>query len=454
MDFTAIVDLQRRFFASGRTLCVDFRIRQLRRIRRWILENDWAIKAALRTDLNKAPFESLATESGLVLDELRHILLNIRNWTRPKFVMSNLKNFPSYGRIHARPYGLALIMSPWNYPFMLTLVPLLSAIAAGNCAVVKPSAYAPATSSLIARMCEELFHPCFVAVVEGGRKENEGLLNQRFDKIFFTGSTNVGRVVMAAAAKNLTPITLELGGKSPCIVDETANLKLAARRIIWGKTLNAGQTCVAPDYLLVHESVKEQLIHELSAEICKQLGAEPANNNEYPKIINKLHFNRLLDLLKGENIAFGGGFNAKTLQIEPTIIDGPYPAGELMNEEIFGPILPVMTYSTPWEAAEFVNARPKPLAFYVFTSKKANAKFFIDTVSFGGGCVNDTIVHLSVPRLPFGGVGESGMGSHHGKAGFDAFTHYSSILHKSRHIDIPLRYQPYTDIAMKLLKLL
>jgi len=453
-DFTKMIDLQRKFFASNRTKNVDFRLRQLRKMQAWIKQNEWAINSALRTDLNKPPFEALATETGLVLDELRHTINRLRLWVYPKHVMTNLKNFPSHGRIYPEPYGVTLIMSPWNYPFLLTLSPLISAVAAGNCAIVKPSAYAPATSALIARMVEDLYNPCYVKVVEGGRKENKELLKQKFDKIFFTGSTEVGRLVMSAAAKHLTPITLELGGKSPCVVDETASLKLAAKRIMWGKTLNSGQTCVAPDYVLVHASQKDALLHELSAASLKINGTEPANNTEYPKIINKKHFDRITQLLKGEKISFGGRANPKTLQIEPTIVDNPSLESPIMQEEIFGPVLPVISYTSPYEAVAFINARPKPLAFYMFTSKNENAKYFIKHVSFGGGAINDTIVQLAVSRLPFGGVGASGMGSYHGKAGFNAFSNHRSVLHKSRLIDIPIRYAPYTDLAYKFLKLL
>ena len=452
--FAEIIKIQKDYFATGRTKDVNFRIKQLKKLLGWIKTNEWEIAAALRIDLNKPPFESLATETGVVLDELRHAIRNLRSWTSPRFVPTNIKNFPSYGRIYPEPYGVTLIMSPWNYPFMLTLVPLISAIAAGNCTIVKPSAYAPETSSLIVRMCSELFHGCFVKVVEGGRKENKGLLSQPFDKIFFTGSTEVGKTVMAAAAKNLTPVTLELGGKSPCIVDRTADIKLAAKRIVWGKFINAGQTCVAPDYILVHHSVKEKLLHEMSAAICRQYGTTPTENSEYPKIINDKHFQRLNGLMENQKIAYGGASNPQTFQIEPTIIDEPTWDSPVMTEEIFGPILPVISYSSPKEVVKLVTARPKPLALYVFTRRKIAERFFLKHISFGGGCINDTVVHLSVPHLPFGGVGESGMGNYHGKAGFDAFTHYRSVLHKPNFMDIPLRYPPYTDWAFKLLKLL
>ena len=451
-DFSAIMQEQRAFFATGRTRDVAFRARCLQKLDDWIRDHDHQIMAALKTDLNKPPFEAYATEVGTTLDESRYARRHIRCWSRPKFALSNLKNFPSFGRIYPEPYGVALIMSPWNYPFMLTSAPLIAAVAAGNCAVVKPSAYSPATSSLIARMCAEVFAPGHVAVVTGGREENKALLDQRFDKILFTGSTAVGRMVMQAAAEYLTPITLELGGKSPCIVDESANLQLAARRIIWGKLVNAGQTCVAPDYLLVHHTVKQKLLGELATAIKKQHGERPLANESYPKIINDKHFRRLLSLMANEKIILGGGSDSAALKIEPTLLDDVSWEAPVMGEEIFGPILPVLTYTTKEEAAERINARPKPLALYVFTEQKETERHFLRNVSFGGGCVNDTIVHLSVPRMPFGGVGDSGMGSYHGKAGFDAFTHYKSVLHKSRRIDVPLRYPPYTDLALKLIK--
>jgi len=302
-------------------------------------------------------------------------------------------------------------------------------------------------------MCAEVFSPAHVRVVEGGRAENQGLLEQKFDKIFFTGSTEVGRIVMQAAAKNLTPVTLELGGKSPCVVDKSANLKLAAKRIVWGKFLNAGQTCVAPDYVLVHSSIKDKFLHELSAAIVRQFSLTPMHD-DYPKIVSDKHFTRLLGLLKGQKIAFGGGSNPDTNQIEPTILDAPAWDAPIMREEIFGPILPVLTYETPSQAAKIINSRPKPLAFYLFANSAALEKFCLKHIAFGGGCINDTVVHLSVPNLPFGGVGESGMGSYHGKAGFDAFTHKRSVLHKSKLIDIPLRYAPYSKFAEMAVKLI
>ncbi|MCL2161698.1 MAG: aldehyde dehydrogenase [Betaproteobacteria bacterium] len=451
-DFSIILQKQRMFFATGNTKDVRFRVDCLKKLERWIRQHNEDILAALKTDLNKPPFESHATEVGIVLDELRYTLKRIHRWSRPKYVLSNLKNFPSSCRKYPEPYGVALIMSPWNYPFVLTATPVIAAVAAGNCAVVKPSAYSPATSSLLARMCAEVFDPNHVTVVEGGREENEALLDERYDIILFTGSTATGRTVMQAASRHLTPVILELGGKSPCIVDETANLKLAAKRIVWGKFINAGQTCVAPDYVLAHLSIKQKLLTEMATAIELLYSENPCENPDYPKIINEKHFNRLQGLLEGETIVLGGGSAPTSLKIEPTLLDNVAWDSPVMGEEIFGPILPVLAYTAPDEAAQLINARPKPLAMYVFTARKETERYFLRNVSFGGGCINDTIVHLSVPRLPFGGVGESGMGSYHGKAGFDAFTHYKSVLHKSKYIDIPLRYPPYTDFALKLLK--
>jgi len=452
--FTEILQKQRTFFATGKTKEVNFRVESLKKMEKWICSHDENIMAALKADLNKPPFEAYATEVGTVLDELRFTLKHISSWNRPKRVMSNLKNFPSSGRIYSEPYGVTLIMSPWNYPFMLTITPVIAAISAGNCALVKPSAYSPATSSLIAGMVAELFNAGHVTVVEGGREENRMLLDECYDLIFFTGSTSVGKTVMQAAAQHLTPVILELGGKSPCIVDETANIKIAAKRIVWGKFVNAGQTCVAPDYILVHDSVKQKLIDQMKVSIRAMYGEKPHENTDYPKIINEKHFHRLLGLLQGEEIVTGGKSNAATLQIEPTLLDNVGWNAPVMNEEIFGPLMPLLTFSNMEQAVKMVNDRPKPLSAYLFTSNKKAERYFLRNLSFGGGCINDTIVHLSVSRLPFGGVGASGMGGYHGKAGFDAFTHYKSVLHKSRYIDIPLRYPPYTKFALKLLKMI
>ena len=450
-NITTILQHQRAFFATGCTKDVSFRVESLRKLERWVRAHREEIFAALKHDLNKPPFETYATEMGVVLDELKFALKHIRRWSKPKRVRTNLKNFPSSGRIYPEPYGVTLVMSPWNYPFNLTLTPVIAAVAAGNCAIVKPSAYSPATSSLVARLCEEVFHPGHVAVIEGGRSENQALLDEKYDMIFFTGSATVGKTVMQAAAQHLTPVVLELGGKSPCIVDETADIKLAAKRIAWGKLVNAGQTCVAPDYLLVHESVKERLLEEMKLIIREMYGEKPLENPDYPKIINEKHFNRLLGLVEGEKIVMGGGSNTATLQIEPTILDAVSWDAPVMSEEIFGPLLPVLTFRNFEDILQKISSRAKPLAAYLFTSNKKTAQNFVRNLSFGGGCINDTLMHLSDSRLPFGGVGESGMGSYHGKAGFDAFSHYKTVLKKSTLIDVPLRYPPYNDKGLNML---
>ena len=454
-DYSAIIQImhkQRLFFETGHTRDIEFRIKALRKLEAYITSNDEDIMAALKVDLGKARFEAYATEVGVVLDELRYTLRHIKSWNRPKRVPSNIKNLPSVARIYPEPLGVALIISPWNYPFMLAVVPLIAAVAAGNCALIKPSVNAPASSAMIAKMCAELFDTAHVAVVEGGRKENEALLEQRYDVIFFTGSNAVGRTVLQAAATNLTPTILELGGKSPCIVDETTNLKTTAKRIAWGKYLNAGQTCVAPDYLLAHASIKDELVARINEVIKGLFGEQPLENADYPKIINSKHFNRLLSLMEGQSIVCGGRSNPESLKIEPTVLDDVSWDAPVMQEEIFGPILPVLTYNSLEEAVSLINSRPRALALYLFTAKREVEQFFLDRVSFGGGCFNDTIMHLSAPSLPFGGVGESGFGSYHGKAGFDAFTHYRSILSKSKLIDIPIRYPPHTELALKFLK--
>ncbi|MCL2246286.1 MAG: aldehyde dehydrogenase [Lentimicrobiaceae bacterium] len=450
-SISSILQTQCAFFATGCTKDLQFRIESLRRLERWIRAHNEDIFAALKHDLNKSSFETYATETGVVLDEVKFALKHIRSWSKPKRVPSNLKNFPASGRIYPEPYGVALIMSPWNYPFNLTLTPVIAAVAAGNCAIVKPSAYSPATSSLVARLCREVFNSAHVTVVEGGRTENQALLDERYDLIFFTGSPPVGKTVMQAAARHLTPVVLELGGKSPCIVDETANIKLAAKRIAWGKLVNAGQTCVAPDYLLVHELVKQKLIEEMTLAIREMYGEKPLDNPDYPKIINEKHFCRLLGLAQGEKTVLGGGSNQATLQIEPMLLDEVTWDAPVMSEEIFGPLMPILTYHNFEEVIRMIGSRPKPLAAYLFTSNKNTERYFLRNLSFGGGCINDTVMHLSDSRLPFGGVGESGMGSYHGKAGFDAFSHYKSVLKKSTWIDVPLRYPPYTLKGLKLL---
>lgn len=450
-DIERILQKQRDFFDNGVTRSLPFRIEKLKLLKKVVLENEKEILEALKKDLNKAPFEAYATEVGIVLDELGYIIKHLPSWAKARNVKTPVIHFPSSGYIMPEPYGISLIMSPWNYPFNLAIIPLIGSMSAGNCTVIKPSAYSANTSAVIARIIAENFDEEYISVIEGGRNENRQLLNEKFDYIFFTGSVSVGKTVMEAASKNLTPVTLELGGKSPCIVDKKVNIRLAAKRIIWGKLLNAGQTCVAPDYLLVHSDVKQELLIHMKEAITGLYGSDPCNNPEYPKIINEKHFNRLKDLLKCENIVAGGKYNEGSLKIAPTIIDRVKFEDPVMQEEIFGPIMPVLEYKELPEVIRAVNSRPKPLALYFFSTDKNNQKFIMNNISFGGGCINDTMVHIGTSSLPFGGVGESGMGGYHGRASFETFSHMKSVLNKSNLLDIKLRYAPYKN-NLKLLK--
>lgn len=448
-----ITTKQRDFFATGQTLPLSFRLEQLRRLKSCITDHREEILLALRKDLNKAPYESYATEVGLVLEEISFALKHLPKWARPRKVKTPLVSFPGKSYIYPQPYGVALIMSPWNYPFMLALVPLVGAMAAGNCAVLKPSAYAAHTSAVLAGIIRDTFPEEYIAVIEGGREANQALLQEQFDYIFFTGSVGVGKMVMHAAAEHLTPVTLELGGKSPCIVDEDANLDLAARRIVWGKFLNAGQTCVAPDYLLAHRKVKDDLIQKMCRAIRDFYGEDPLANPDYPKIINEKHFERLLGYLRSGRILYGGTARREKLVIAPTLLDQVQWDDPVMEEEIFGPIMPVVEFDTLDEVVELVNARPKPLACYYFTGNNAKAEDLIRRVPFGGGCINDTVVHVASTYLPFGGIGESGLGRYHGKTSFDTFSHLKGIIKQSAKFDIPVRYPPY-DGKMKLIQML
>lgn len=452
LEIRQIVDRQRAYFQTGATLDVDFRLRALDRLRACIQANEEDIAQALRQDLGKSAYESYLCETGLVLSELSYMRRHTRAFAREKTVATPLAQFPSRSYQKPSPYGVTLIMSPWNYPFMLTLDPLVDAIAAGNTAVLKPSAYSPHTSALVERIIGQCFGPEYVAVITGGRAENAALLEEPFDYIFFTGSQGVGREVMKKAADHLTPVTLELGGKSPCIVERTANLKLAARRIVFGKFLNCGQTCVAPDYIYCDRQIKDALAAELKAEIVRQYGPQPLDNPGYGKIINEKHFDRLLSLLDPDKVIHGGGSRRDSLQIEPTILDRAGFEDAAMGEEIFGPILPILTYEELDEALLEINRRPHPLALYIFTGRKAAAEKALSRCRFGGGCVNDVVIHLATSQMGFGGFGESGMGAYHGRDGFRTFSHYKSIVDKKTWLDLPMRYQPYRRAYERLVR--
>ncbi len=448
-----IVENQRKFFLTHVTRDVEFRIRALKKLQKTIREWEPRIAEALHADLGKSATESYMCEIGLVLGSLRDTLRHIRKWSAPRRVSASLAHFPSSCRVEADPYGVALIMSPWNYPVLLFLDPLIAALSAGNCCVVKPSSTTPATSSVLAEMLSSIFPPEYVKVVLGTHEDSNALLEEKFDYIFFTGSPGIGRHVMDAAARNLTPVTLELGGKSPCIVDSTANIKVAARRIAFGKILNAGQTCVAPDYLLIHRSCKELFVTEFREAVAEMLGEHPVQNENLTHIISKRHFARLMGLMDDATPIVGGQGIEETLRIEPTLLDSVTPDSACMQQEIFGPILPMLCWDK-WEDVEaFVLSRPRPLASYLFTTDKGTEQRFTEHLSFGGGCVNDTIIHLAVHGIPFGGIGDSGMGAYHGKTGFDTFTHFKSILKKANWLDLPFRYQPYNKLKNSLLRL-
>lgn len=438
-----IMEKQRAFFESGKTLDLGFREAALKRLERAVSEMEGEICEALTKDLGKSRTEGYMCEVGLTLGEIREQRKNLRRWSRTKRTGTGLANFLSKGYIVQEPYGTVLIMSPWNYPFMLAIEPLAGAIAAGNCCVIKPSAYSPATSAVIAKLIRKIFPEGYAAVIEGGRKENARLLEQRFDYIFFTGSVSVGKLVMEKAAAHLTPVSLELGGKSPCIVDHTAKISLAAKRIVFGKFLNCGQTCVAPDYVLVEESVKEKLVKELIRQTRKMYG-DALENEAYGRIVNRKHFERIRALIDERHVVFGGGTREETLQIAPTILFPASASDACMQEEIFGPVLPVIPVKDMEEAKAFVKSRPHPLACYVFTGSRRTERMFVKETAFGGGCINDTVMHLTPSKLPFGGVGDSGMGAYHGKKSFETFSHAKSILKKSTALDVTARYQPYT----------
>lgn len=452
-EINEIIKKQRTYFYSGATLNIDSRIRALQKLQACIREKEALISEAIKKDLGKSSFESYMCETGIVLSEITYMLKHIRSFARERNVPTPLAQFHSRSFVKPSPYGVVLIMSPWNYPFMLTIDPLVDALAAGNTVILKPSAYSPCTSEVIRSLIKECFDERLVSVVTGGRAENTCLLQEHFDYIFFTGSQTVGREVMRHAAAHLTPVTLELGGKSPCIVEKSADLKLAARRIVFGKFLNCGQTCVAPDYIYCDRAVKDRLIKEIKKQISRQFGKHPLSNPNYGKIINEKHFDRLTALIDKDKVIAGGGSDRKALRIEPTVMDSVTFGDAVMQEEIFGPILPILTYDRLEEVIHAVNSMPHPLALYIFTSDKQAAGKVTARCGFGGGCINDTIIHLATSEMGFGGFGESGMGSYHGKDGFLTFSHNKSIVDKKTWLDLPMRYQPYRKICGKLIRM-
>ncbi len=453
-EIKALLERQRAFYRSGATIPVAFRKEQLKKLYGAVQARRDEINEVLRADLGKSHYESFMCESGLVLTEISHMIRHVGRYARPKRVATPLAQFPSHSFRQSVPYGNTLIMSPWNYPFLLTLDPLANAIAAGNTVILKPSAYSPATSAVVEKLITECFPPEYVAVVTGGRAENAALLEQKFDFVFFTGSQSVGKEVLRHTAQHLTPAVLELGGKSPCIVDASADIKLAARRIVFGKFLNCGQTCVAPDHILCHASVKDAFLRAVTAEVKRQLGEAPLEDPDYGRIINRKHFDRLMGLIDPQKVVLGGESDPDTCRIAPTVMDGVTYGDAVMGEEIFGPIMPILTFEDFDVLLDELKTRERPLALYLFTSDRRQIRRVTRELSYGGGCINDVIIHLATNNMGFGGVGESGMGSYHGKDGFDAFSHTKSVVDKKTWLDLPMRYRPYgSRLYEKLLRL-
>lgn len=451
MEFEAMVSRQRAFWNTGATRSVEWRLIQLKKLEQALEEREETLCAALKADLGKAAYESWLSEIGMTLGELCFARKHLKKWAAVKRRPSAMPLFPASSRVVPQPYGTVLIMSPWNYPVQLTLVPLVSALAAGNCAVVKPSAYAPNVARVVAELLGDIFPPEYVSVVQGGRAENAALLEQDFDYIFFTGSPAVGKTVMAAAAQHLTPVTLELGGKSPVIIAPDANIPLAARRVAWGKFLNAGQTCVAPDHVYIPQNLRDAFVKELAGQIHQLYGADPLTGPDLPKIINEKHFNRVAGLMGSGKTAVGGRTDPEARRIEPTVLVDVAESDAVMQEEIFGPVLPVLTYDSLDDLIARQQKKARPLALYIFTGDRALEKRIVSALPSGGVCVNDTVIHLANPHVPFGGVGNSGMGACHGKTGFDTFTHYRTVVRRGE-LDLPMRYAPYAGKNLNTVK--
>lgn len=433
---------------------INQRKESLKKLLYVITKNEEAIIKALYDDFKKPAFEAVLTETNYVIGDLKETIKNIDSWAKPKRVWPSLLNFPSSDFIYSEPYGNVLILSPWNYPFQLALCPLIAAVAAGNKVTLKPSELTPNTAAIISKIISETFPVKEVVVITGDATMAAELLKKRWDYIFFTGSVPVGKIVAKAAAENLTPVTLELGGKSPCIVDETANLELSARRIVWGKIINAGQTCVAPDYILVHHKMKDVFVKFLIQEIEKALGINPEESPDYARIINLKNWQRQLSLLENQKIIYGGQSNKSSLYLAPTLLDEPKMDSQVMKEEIFGPLLPILSYESKSDIDKIISSFEKPLSLYLFSQNKSFIDTVLDKYSFGGGCVNDTVIHLVNNRLPFGGVGNSGMGAYHGKLSFDLFSHKKAIVKRGTWLDLPLRYAPYKDKLNTIRKIL
>lgn len=453
VEIKELINKQRKFYSSNISKDLKFRIQNLKLLRSIIIKYEKEIQEALRLDLGKSETEAYMTEIGMILDEIKYNIIHLAKWAKKKYVSTPLSQFPARSYRIPEPRGLVLIISPWNYPFLLSIQPLIGAIAAGNCVIIKPSEYSVNTSKILKKILTEIYSEAYVTVVLGEKEVAQELLKEKFDYIFYTGSTKIGKIVMESAAKNLTPVTLELGGKSPCIVDEKCNVELAAKRIAYGKILNSGQTCVAPDYVFVHQNVKEQFLNCLIKYLKNFLGENALNNSDYPKIINEMQFNRIISLIDKEHVIYGGGYNRNILKIEPTILTIKDMTSKVMQEEIFGPILPIIGYNNLDYIINYININPKPLALYLFTNNKKIEKRILKEVSYGGGCINDTIIHLANKKLGFGGVGNSGIGEYHGKFSFDTFSHYKSIIKKSNHIDLPVRYHPYSKMKEKLIRM-
>jgi aldehyde dehydrogenase (NAD+) len=450
--YDTLIQMQRAFFTQGKTKNVTFRIEMLNQLRNLIKTNEKPLMDALKQDLNKSEFDSFISEIGIVLEEIRFTIKNLRKWSKPRRVKSSLTGLGSKSYIYSEPYGVAFIIAPWNYPFQLSIAPLIGAMAAGNCAIIKPSELTPRTSSILRKMINGNYPNDYISVVEGGVETSTALLEEKFDYIFFTGSVAVGKIIMEAASKHLTPVTLELGGKSPCIVHEDANLKLAAKRIAWGKYINAGQTCVAPDYLYVHKRIKDEFLRLFKESISELYGMNPIQKGDFTRIVSKRHFLRLTSFLKDGTIYYGGEHDLSKLMLEPTVLVDVLWDDEVMQDEIFGPILPVLEFEDLSSMVNKINSRAKPLALYTFSNSLDVQNYILNNVSFGGGCTNDTVFHLSSPYLPFGGVGESGIGAYHGKGSFDVFSHEKSILKQTTLFDLPFRY-PNTKNALKKIKM-